>query len=358
MKKFVIGFCCFVIISCSSIQKSSTEKVQLKFLDEYILPENIIIDDTTVGGLSGIDYYNDTYYLVCDDPRNPRYYKAKIDINNSKIATIDIQKAILIKDTTHFLDLEAIRYNSATNKIIMTSEGHINKQKDPLLFNVNSNGEIQNEFKLPKAFKSNSKQKPRHNGTLEGLSLDIAKKGYWVAMELPLEADGPEPQLVKTNSPIRITYIDAASNQPVRQFAYVLDSISKKPKGNFAVNGLTDILAYDKDTFFVIERSYSSGLGKLGNTVRIFKVSISKATNTLKYNSLKDANYIAATKELVFDFENVRSQLTDNSIDNIEGITFGSTLPNGNRTLILVSDNNFSKFEKQFNQFVLFEILN
>ena len=41
-------------------------------------------------------------------------------------------------------------------------------------------------------------------------------------------------------------------------------------------------------------------------------------------------------------------------IDNIEGVTFGPTLPNGNITLIFVSDNNFNPLEKT--QFLLFEI--
>ena len=41
-------------------------------------------------------------------------------------------------------------------------------------------------------------------------------------------------------------------------------------------------------------------------------------------------------------------------IDNIEGVTFGPTLPNGNKTLIFVSDNNFLPIEKT--QFLLFEI--
>jgi len=357
MKKLTIIFCCLVMISCRSIQKRSIENLQLKFLDEYILPENIVFDGTIVGGLSGIDYYNDTYYLVCDDSKNPRYYEAKIDIDNSKINKVDIQKVVLVKDTTHFLDLESIRYNVKTNQVLITSEGHIKRQHNPSFFSTNTSGTIEHYFRLPKAFKANSEEKPRHNGVLEGLSLSVDKKGYWIAMELPLETDGPEPQLVKTNSPVRITYIDAISHQPEKQFAYALDSITKQPKGNFAVNGLTDILEYTKDNFFIIERSYSSGLGSQGNTVKIFKVASSKATDILEFASLKDVNYIPATKELVFNFEQIRDQLTNNSVDNIEGITFGPTLPNGNRTLLLVSDNNFSKFEKQLNQFILLEIL-
>ncbi len=358
MKRIVFVFCCLIIISCGSIQKSNTENLQLKFLDEYILSENIVINGTIVGGLSGIDYYNNTYYLVCDDSKNPRYYEARIDIDNSKINKVDIQKVFLVKDTTHFLDLESIRYNSKTNQVLMTSEGNIKRHYDPSFFSTNTSGTIDSYFHLPEALKATSLEKPRHNGTLEGLSLSIDTNGYWIAMELPLEIDGQEPQLVKTKSPVRITYINAVSHQPEKQFAYTLDSISKQPKGDFAVNGLTEILEYAKGKFFIIERSYSSGLGNQGNTVKIFNVDVSNATNTLKFKSLKNINYIAATKELVFDFENVRDQLTNNSIDNIEGITFGPKLPNGNKTLLLVSDNNFSRFEKQLNQFILLEIHN
>ncbi len=41
-------------------------------------------------------------------------------------------------------------------------------------------------------------------------------------------------------------------------------------------------------------------------------------------------------------------------VDNIEGITFGPTLPNGHRTLIFVADNNFSPLQKT--QLLLFEV--
>jgi len=358
MQKITFLFSLLFILSCSSNRNIKSNNLQLKFLDEYILSENIVIDNTVVGGLSGIDFHQGLYYMVCDDPRNPRYYEAKINIDNSKISNIDFQKVIQLQDTNHYLDLESIIYNSKTNQIVLTSEGNIKKHKDPQLLSVDLIGNLKKKFQLPKALKANSLQKPRHNGTLEGLSKSADNKGYWIAMELPLEVDGPEPKLIKTKSPVRITYIDDGTKQPKKQFGYLLDKIIKQPKGNFAVNGLTDILAYDTDKFFIIERSYSSGLGNQGNTVKIFKVDASNATNILTVESLKTTNYTAANKELVFDFEQVRNQLTDNSIDNIEGITFGPTLPNGNKTLILVSDNNFNRFEKQLNQFILLEIIN
>ena len=357
-KTLAIILISIVLSNCKTVKTTSKKQLQLKFLDEYVAPKDVLVEGTLVGGLSGIDYANGKYYLVCDDASNPRYYQANISINNSKIDTVMFTNVVKIKDSTQYLDLEAIRFDKNSYQVVVTSEGSINLQKDPSFFSVGSNGIINQFYKIPGALKALSKQKPRNNGTLEGLTISYDKKGYWIAMELPLEADGPEPKLTETKSPVRITYVDSKTQKPTKQFAYLLDKIAKKPKGNFAVNGLTDLIEYEKDKFIVIERSFSSGLGTLGNTVKLFKIDAAKATNTLTRNNLKDVNYLVAKKELLFDFESVRGWLTDNIIDNVEGVSLGPTLENGNKTLILVADNNFNKLGLQLNQFVLLEILN
>ena len=357
MKKILFLFIIFFsTLGCKSISIEEHNFVKLNFLDEYILSENVMINGAIVGGLSGIDYHNGIYYIVSDDAYDPRLYEATIDIQHKKIADISIRKEIKVIDAINYLDLESIRYGS-NNEILLTSEGHITAKKDPLFFSLDTLGNVKKNYKLPEYIKSSSIQKPRHNGTLEGLTTSFDKKGFWIAMELPLEADGEEPALVITNSPVRITYIDKESNLPIKAFAYKLDMIAKIPKGNFAVNGLTDILMYEKDKFYVVERSYSSGLGNQGNTVKIFNVDASKATNILDFDSLKSGSYIPAKKELLFDFETIRDSLTDKSIDNIEGLTFGPILPNKNKTLLLVADNNFNQLGPQLNQFILLEIV-
>ena len=346
------------MLGCKTTDVKKNNNLELKFLDEFILPENIVIDSTLVGGLSGIDYYNGLYYFVCDDPSNPRYYIGNIEIDNTEISNIVIERVIKIQDTSsNHLDLEAIRYDAKTEMVLLTSEGHIKKQKDPQFFSSNAIGKIDNYFNIPSSFYSSNLQGPRHNGTLEGFSKSIDGNGYWIAMELPLKSDGLEPKTEKTNSPVRITYIDTKTKAAVKQFGYHLDSVTKKPKRDFMVNGLTEILEYDKNKFLIIERSFSSGLGNQGYTVKIFNVNATNATNTLETNSLKDIDYESASKVLLLDFENYRDKLTNNSIDNIEGITFGPRLSNGNKTLILVADNNFNKMGAQLNQFILLEIV-
>ncbi len=79
------------------------------------------------------------------------------------------------------------------------------------------------------------------------------------------------------------------------------------------------------------------------------------ATNTLDMNNLRVSFNNPAKKTLLYDFKWAKDFLSQEIIDNIEGITFGPTLPNGNQSIILISDNNFNSLGKQLNQVILME---
>ncbi|MGB0881064.1 MAG: esterase-like activity of phytase family protein, partial [Polaribacter sp.] len=95
-----------------------------------------------------------------------------------------------------------------------------------------------------------------------------------------------------------------------------------------------------------------------GNSIKIFNASINKKTSTiLDVHSLKKIDFVPLKKRLLFDFSRIKNQLTQGIIDNIEGITFGPKLSNGNQSLLLVSDDNFQIYGPQLNQFLLMEII-
>jgi predicted nucleic-acid-binding Zn-ribbon protein len=84
-------------ISCTSIKQIAVQAPldgnSLVYLDTYTIPNNFQFMQTTVGGLSSIDYdvKNNQYYLISDDRSaiNPaRFYTATIAINNNKIDTV------------------------------------------------------------------------------------------------------------------------------------------------------------------------------------------------------------------------------------------------------------------------------
>lgn len=345
----------------SSCKKTT---IKLNYLDEYIVDDSTVFRNSLVGGVSGIDYSNNKYYMVVDDSSNPRILVSKITIKKNKISDINFLDVISVKDSTsqflvnNALDLESIFIDNEYN-INLTSEGNINGGKSPSVFVIDSLGKFKKEVKIPSYFDSIDLGKPKHNAAFESSTKSIDKKGFWVAMEGPLGVDGEEPTFKTTNSPIRISYFDSALNKATKQFAYQLEKIDKPGKGNINLNGVTAILQYTNTSFFIVERIYQSGYGSYGNTIRIFKATVqSTSTNTLNIQSLKNEKFIPLKKELLFDFASVKEKLTDNIIDNIEGITFGPVLPNGNQSLLLVSDDNFQKFGKQLNQVILLEIEN
>ncbi len=362
MKKTIL-LLLFVVFaaSCGTTKNIDSSNLELTFLDDYILPENLEIGGTKVGGLSGIDFYDGTYYMVCDHPGNPRFYKADIKINQKKIDTIIISEVIELDRTSRFfknhtLDLESIRYNVEKNELVLSSEGSINNGKDPSIFHITPNGEFISNYSLPDYFLASGVQKPRNNGVFEGLAESFDKSGYWAGTELPLKKDGSKPKLFPTKSPVRITHFNKENGTPTRQFVMQLENITKIPWMYFAVNGLTEILEYAPNRFLVLERAFSAGHGTNVNTVRIFDADARNAINTLNFENLRKMDYTAATKKLVFDFKSVKKQLKENTIDNLEGMTFGPDLPNGNKTLLVVSDDNFSSLGKQISQIILMEV--
>ncbi|MBC7650300.1 MAG: esterase-like activity of phytase family protein, partial [Deinococcales bacterium] len=91
--------------------------------------------------------------------------------------------------------------------------------------------------------------------------------------------------------------------------------------------------------------------GRLACTIKIYETDISNATDIKSNPSLqKNTAFTPATKKLLLNMDQLGIYT-----DNVEGMTFGPTLPNGHKTLICVADNNFSPLQKT--QFLLFEVI-
>jgi hypothetical protein len=360
----------------ASAQKKNTIS-QLKLIDVYELPYNFPFKNTTVGGLSGIDYdsTHGLYYMICDDRSaiNPaRYYSAKIFLNDKKIDSVVFVNVTTLlqpnrkpypattEDPAHTPDPEALRYNPVLKQMIWTSEGEKNfraKEKDTILENpaivrMTPGGKYIDTVPLPKNLLVHAGEKgPRKNGVLEGFSFADNYKNLYVSLEEPLYEDGPRADLVDNNAWVRFYKFDMYSKKNTAQYAYKLDPVAypPRPANAFKVNGIPDILSIGNGKFIVLERSFSTGV--LQCTIKIFLADIKDATDIRKTASLKQTPAAKPiTKKLLLNMDSLGLY-----VDNVEGVTLGPLLPNGHRSLILVADNNFSAAEKT--QFFLFEIL-
>jgi len=190
----------------------------------------------------------------------------------------------------------------------------------------------------------------RQNGAFEGLTFSDNFKTMYVSVEEPLYEDGPRAGLTDTTTWTRIIKYDMASHRAVAQYAYHLEPIAHPPvrANEFMINGIPDILAIGDNKLLVIERSFSTGIQAC--TIRVYITDISNASDIAGVASLQQLPPSqSAIKKLLINMDDLGIY-----IDNIEGVTFGPDLPNGHKTLIFVSDNNFAKEQKT--QFLLFEV--
>jgi hypothetical protein len=363
------------LFSCSNLKQTAENKAtpSLKLISSIEIPFDETFQNTKVGGLSGIDYdeKNDLYYLICDDRsvfNDSRFYTAKINLAQDKIKSFAFQNVTYLKDQTGksygnwntspntSADPEDMRYNPKTNTLVWSSEGArvITTEKEvlqnPSLNFIDIKGDFLGNVTLPENLKMQKLEKgPRNNGTLEGITFDFKYKNIYTNIEEPLFEDGNQANTSKGGL-IRLYQFDAKTKKNTAQYGYQLEPIAREPnpKGTFAVNGISAIQYYGKNQLLVVERSYSTGTQAC--TVKIFLCDLKKATNVKNHPSLQNQKLELAFKKLVLNMDDLGI-----FIDNIEGLTFGPKLANGNPSIIFVSDNNFS--DKQKTQVLVFEVV-
>jgi hypothetical protein len=369
-----------VITGCSTLKRSSFDINErtissVKFLHEYVLPLNTSFKDTWVGGLSGIDYdfQKNQYYLISDDPSqfNPaRFYTAKINISNNRIDTIILTDVAFLKQPNGDTypkpkagvplkaDAESIRFNPKINQFIWSNEGErLFRPTDttivqPALTFMTPDGKFVDTIPLPKGYFFTKKEDgPRKNALFEGVTFADDFKTLYASLEEPKYEDGPSAAFEFDKALTRILKFDVASKKNTAQYAYNLDAMPVKPsmEHSWNVNGISEILSINKNTLLVIERSWAKGHDD-HTYVKLFLVDLKNAENEINNPSFITKKPVPVKKKLLFNFESLNSH-----IDNIEGVTFGPKLPNGNSTLIFCVDNNFAKAQVQ--QFFLFEVI-
>ena len=380
MRSFLFLYFVFFTLSCSTSKKTTAsltpEKINaLHFIGEYDIPHNLDYNNTTVGGLSGIDYdaTHNLYYLVSDDRSdiNPtRFYTANIFLSEKGIDRVHFVDVINMlqpdgyvypnkkQDALHVPDPEAIRYNPVTGQLVWSSEGErIVTVKDTILENpsvnvIATNGKYISSYTLPANLVMQAIEKgPRHNSVLEGITFADNYKTLFASVEEPIYEDGPRAEITGNTAYIRILKFNTTSKVNTAQYAYKLDPVAYPaiPSSAFKLNGVPDILSISNNKLLVIERSFSTG--RLACTIKVFMADLNEASDISTIPSLKaNTDFKSATKKLVLNMDDLGIY-----IDNIEGVTFGPLLPNGHKTLLFIADNNFSLLEKS--QILLFEVL-
>jgi hypothetical protein len=346
----------------------------LKFLNSFVLPHDLQYKNTTVGGLSGIDWdpASDNYYLICDDRshRNPaRFYTAKIKVSAKGIDTVILKKTDVLrqKDGSSYpekaatgsrtSDPESMRYNPLNRSLLWTSEGERLTDSDTVLINpainiVSLKGQYLDTIPLPENLKMQlSESGPRRNGVLEASTFADNFRSLYLCTEEPLYQDGPRADLTRNKAFVRVYKFDMQQKLNTAQYAYELEPIPfpvTKKDGSMN-NGVPDILYIGDNRLLITERAFSAG--RKGANVKVFLADLSMAENIIENSSLISTPALApVNKKVLLNMDDLGIY-----IDNIEGATIGPVLPNGHQTIIFIADNNFKDYEQ--NQFLIFEVI-
>ncbi|MEG2048358.1 MAG: esterase-like activity of phytase family protein [Comamonas sp.] len=292
------------------------------------LANGLAYQDTTVGGLSAIDYdpVHDRWLLLSDDRsahQAARFYTTRIRYTAQQLLPVELTGVVPLqapdgqpypsaaqpRPPQPVPDPEAARWAPDGLSLLWSSEG---------------------PWRGP--------QGPRDNGTLEGMALSPDGRTTWLAMEQPLRQDGPKATPQAPGGPVRITAFDTERGTPLRQMAYQPDAVPhprRVPVGPQS-NGVSEILADGPDHLLVLERAYSAGVGV---SARLYRVALDSGSNTLALAALEPGHYQPARKTLVADIGQLG---LPQAIDNLEGMAWGPPLADGTRVLVLVADDNFN----------------
>ena len=353
---------------------SGLGQTTLRFIGDKAFPIETKFEEIPFGGISGISYDLNTKRLlgVSDDrsSRAPaRFYEFDLILDES---FIDLK---IVKSTTLMaangktfaegeVDFEGLTIVS-NNRLAISSEGdnRPTPRIAPWLAIFNRDGSYSNWIDLPDRFlpehKGEITKGPRNNMAFESLGATRDFSYLFAASEDTLYQDG-ELATSSSKGVIRILrYKQKGSSYAFdAEFAYQLEAVPTKVKGQETRghNGLVDILPFNKKYFLAMERAWVPEDRK--QTIKIFKVTIEiDSSRTTELGSLKDSDYNFVKKELVADLDDFVPFLTQEKkkLDNMEAMTFGPRLANGNHTLLIMSDDNFNKHQRTL--LLAFELL-
>jgi len=332
----------------------------LQFLGEQVFPTATQFGGTAFGGLSGFAYdeRRGVFYALSDDQVGARFYTLRIDVSGGAPA-VQILAVTTLRDASgepfapFSLDPEGLALTK-DDTLVLTSEGFANSLIDPWVREFGLDGRQLSVLPVPPAFLpiAGATRGVRQNLGFESAGTSPNGRFLFTGTEAALVQDGP-PATVAAGSPARLLRYNLQTQTLDRQYVYWTDPIAEPPvpATQFAVSGLVELLPLNNQFLLAMERSFSVGAPGTGNTIRLYRVALPGADDVNGFDSVATllGDVRAASKTLLLDLDALGIPL-----DNLEGMAFGPDLPDGRRSLVLVSDNNFAP--AQFTQFLLFAV--
>jgi hypothetical protein len=297
---------------------------------------------TDIGGLSALVYdaRHEVYYALVDNERETpaRFYTLRFSLAGGQLGAPQVTAVTTLRDasgtpyTGHNFDGEGLA-------LLPDGTLLISSETEPAIRRFALDGRLLAELPAPQRFLVAPRGEARGNGTFESLALVPDGQTFYTAVEEPLAPDGSASDGKNRLRLLRYDSQGGGNFTPGAQYFYLAE----------AGQGISDMAALSDQALLVLERGY---VPLLGNTVRIYRVTLAGAADVSGQTSLAAPGLTPVTKTLLFDLAQcppsgapAREPQPNPLLDNFEGLAVGPVLPDGRRTLLLVSDDNFSRLQ-------------
>lgn len=333
--------------SAASTDGTSTH-LHISHLDTVTLADGPIIDGYPVGGLSGINYAPGIGYIAISDNRGEsgpvRLYTLSLSTDGGTIGTPHFQSQINLLDTDgnpyppRTTDTESVRWTPEHDGFIYTSEGEAKIGRPGFIRQATPDGHYDKDIPLPSAYtpQLDANHTPvngiRDNLGFEAMDLGADTNTLVALTENALTQDGPAAN-AETGSPSRLLTMDRQTGEVLGEYIYPLDRVAG---GAMPIaTGASELVFVDNDTYLVLERSLLTETTTF--TGKIYETTTTGADN-ITGTTHSPADTTPMAKRLVFDFAEagINPQC-------VEAMTWEPDMPDGRRTLILASDDNFGR---------------
>lgn len=295
-------------------------------------------DGQPVGGLSALDLTRPGHALALVDnigTTPARVFGLNLGAEDGKPqVAVDSMTILRRADGTPYngtdFDGEGLVVEPGGRTILATSEREPSIRRFRL-----SDGKETASLPVPSRFQVAPAGQAGTNATFESLASSSNGRTLYAGMEGPLGVDGTDAQGSTRNRILQYAGRPGGEFAVAAQYAY-------KPDPGLA---LVELAVVHRDVLLSMERTFTPGVG---NTIRVFTVSLSGAKDVTQQASLADApDKVFLKKKLLFDLVNcppsgaVAKQPQPNPLlDNVEGLALGGWLAGGRRQLYLLSDDN------------------
>ncbi len=309
------------------------------------------------GGISALAYDGRTRTLYAlSDSAKPILFTFELELKDAHLQLKPL-RALPLRNSdgteiaTWVLDPEGIAL-TPRDTLLISSEGYAGRTPivQPAIVEFSTDGRKLGELDVPADYlvPAGRTSGVRHNLGWEGLAISGDGRALWAGTEGPLAQDGATCTFQAGCTSRILEYNWSGSRYvPGREYSYTLDAIHTPagiadPKGN---TGLSELLWVGGRTLLTLERSFAFNAESKQTSVRvrIYAVELGQSRDL--------------RKTLLVDMDNLLGRLSPGyqSIDNLEGLALGPRLADGSRTVIVVSDDNYSSAQRT--QFLIFRLV-